>query len=336
VSVPIKAEIVLDVRNLKTYFFTAEGVVKAVDGLSYSVRKGECVGLVGESGCGKSVSSMSILRIVSFPPGLIVDGKVLFKDKDLLRISEDEMRNIRGNQISMIFQDATTSLNPVIRVGSQISETLMLHHNMKKADAVKESIRLLKTVGIPDPEKRIRQYPYEFSGGMQQRIMIAIALACNPSLIIADEPTTALDVTIQAQVLEILDKLRREFGTSVILITHNLGIVARYVDRVNVMYAGSIVESGMTDDIYLSPKHPYTKALLASVPRLDRPKDQDLKAIRGSPPNLLSLPPGCPYAPRCDYTIDRCQKEKPVLKPSGKDHLCACHMAVNENNGDIS
>jgi oligopeptide transport system ATP-binding protein len=328
-------DVVLDVRNLKTYFFTAEGVVKAVDGLSYNVKKGECVGLVGESGCGKSVSSMTILRIIAFPPGLIVDGEILFKGRDLLQISEDEMRNIRGNQISIIFQDATTSLNPVLRVGDQISETLILHRAMKKADAVKESIRLLKIVGIPDPEKRINSYPHEFSGGMQQRIMIAMALACNPSLIIADEPTTALDVTIQAQVLEIIDRLRREYDTSVILITHNLGIVARYVDRVNVMYAGSIVESGITDDIYQYPKHPYTKALLASVPRLDRPKDQNLKAIRGLPPNLLNLPPGCPYAPRCDYVTERCRKEKPLLSPAGKDHLCACHRVQNENRRDM-
>lgn len=327
------SDTILDIRNLKTYFFTAEGVVKAVDGLSYTVKKGECIGLVGESGCGKSVSSMSILRIIACPPGIIVGGQVYFKGRDLMKLSEKEMRDIRGNQISMIFQDATTSLNPVIKVGKQISETLRMHRGMDKAAAMEESVRLLKMVGIPDPENRVENYPHEFSGGMQQRIMIAMALACNPSMVIADEPTTALDVTIQAQVLEIMDNLRKEYGTAVILITHNLGIVARYVDRVNVMYAGSIVESGLTDEIYANPMHPYTKGLIGSVPRLDKPKSEDLNIIPGLPPNLLDLPEGCPFAPRCEYAVDVCTKVKPKIREVAKDHFCACHRVEAEVDG---
>lgn len=323
-------EKVLEVKNLKTYFFTGEGIVKAVNGLSYDVKSGECIGLVGESGCGKSVSSMSILRLIACPPGVIVDGEIMFEGQDLLKLSDKEMEHIRGNRISMVFQDATTSLNPVIKIGRQISETLILHRGMTKEEAKKEAIKLLAQVGMPDPEKRIELYPHEFSGGMQQRIMIAMALACNPKLIIADEPTTALDVTIQAQVLELLDSLRREYGTSVILITHNLGIVARYVDRVNVMYAGSIVESGKTDDIYGNPKHPYTAGLIESVPRLDRPKGQDLKVIEGFPPNLLKLSEGCPFAPRCERATDLCKKEKPEMREVAKDHFCACHYADRE------
>ena len=325
---------VLDVQNLTTYFFTEEGIVKAVNGLSYNVKRGECIALVGESGCGKSVSSMSILRLISCPPGIIVDGKILFEGKDLMEASEAEMRDIRGNQISMIFQDATTSLNPVLKVGRQIVEALITHKNMDKEEARKESIRLMKIVGIPDAEHRVDRYPHEFSGGMQQRIMIAMALACNPKLIIADEPTTALDVTIQAQVLEVLDNLRKEYNTAVILITHNLGIVARYVDRVNVMYAGSIVESGKTDEIYANPMHPYTRGLLGSVPRLDRPKGDDLRVIKGAPPNLLKLPDGCPFAPRCDHATERCKSEKPVLKEIFSEHYCACHAAAEEAGGN--
>lgn len=323
-------EKVLEVKNLSTYFFTGEGIVKAVNGLSYEVKSGECVGLVGESGCGKSVSSMSILRLIACPPGVIVDGEIIFDGKDLLKLSDREMEHIRGNRISMVFQDATTSLNPVIKIGKQISESLILHRGLTKEEAKKEAIKLLAQVGMPDPEKRIELYPHEFSGGMQQRIMIAMALACNPKLIIADEPTTALDVTIQAQVLELLDSLRKEYGTSVILITHNLGIVARYVDRVNVMYAGSIVESGKTDDIYGNPKHPYTSDLIGSVPRLDRPKGQDLKVIEGFPPNLLNLPDGCPFAPRCERATDRCKNEKPVMQEVTEGHFCACHYADME------
>lgn len=321
-------EVVLSIEDLKTYFFVKEGIVKAVDGLTYDVRKGECVGLVGESACGKSVSSMSILRLIASPPGLIVGGRIIFKSADILKADEEQMRKIRGNQISMVFQDAVTSLNPVLKVGRQISESLMLHRNYDKDKAFEESIRLMKIVGIPDPEKRVNDYPHQLSGGMQQRIMISIALSCNPELIIADEPTTALDVTIQAQILELLNRLRKEFGISVILITHNLGIVARYADRLNVMYAGKIVESGLTEDVYLHPHHPYTAGLLASVPRLDKPKTENLRVIDGLPPNLLKLPEGCSFSPRCKYAIDRCYREKPELKRQGigKEHFYTCFL----------
>jgi oligopeptide transport system ATP-binding protein len=317
-------ERVLDVKDLRTYFYTKEGVVKAVDGLSYHVNKGECVGLVGESACGKSVSSMSILRLIPYPPGIIVGGQILFKGEDLLQATEERMREIRGNQIAMVFQEPTTSLNPVLTVGRQISESLELHRRMDKAAAQAESIKLLHLVGIPDPDKRIKDHPHQFSGGMQQRIMIAMALSCNPELLIADEPTTSLDVTVQAQLLEILANLRSEYGTSVIIITHNLGVVARYVDRVNVMYAGNLVETAPTDIIYAEPKHPYTLGLLASVPRLDSPRKETLRVIKGLPPNMANLPKGCLFSPRCDYAMDRCREERPPLEEVGKDHYRRC------------
>jgi oligopeptide transport system ATP-binding protein len=318
------SERVLDVKDLKTYFFTNEGVVKAVDGLSYHVNKGECVGLVGESACGKSVGAMSVLRLIPYPPGIIVGGQILFKGEDLLQASEERMRDIRGNQIGMVFQEPTTSLNPVLTVGRQISESIELHRKMDKEAARAESIRLLRLVGIPDPDKRIKDYPHQFSGGMQQRIMIAMALSCDPELLIADEPTTSLDVTVQAQLLEILANLRSEYGTAVIIITHNLGVVARYVDRVIVMYAGNMVETAPTDSIYATPKHPYSLGLLASVPRLDSPKKETLRVIKGLPPNMAQLPQGCPFAPRCDYAMDRCRKEKPPLEQVGQDHYRTC------------
>jgi oligopeptide transport system ATP-binding protein len=320
----INNERVLDVKDLRTYFYTKDGVVKAVDGLSYHVKKGECVGLVGESACGKSVSAMSVLRLIPYPPGIIVGGQILFKGEDLLQVSEERMRDIRGNQIAMVFQEPTTSLNPVLTVGRQISESLELHRKMDKEAARAESIKLLKLVGIPDPDRRIKDHPHQFSGGMQQRIMIAMALSCNPELLIADEPTTSLDVTVQAQLLEILANLRSEYGTAVMIITHNLGVVARYVDRVNVMYAGNLVETAPTDSIYAEPKHPYTLGLLASVPRLDSPRKQTPRVIKGLPPNMAQLPPGCPFAPRCDYAMDRCRKERPPLEEVGKDHYRTC------------
>jgi oligopeptide transport system ATP-binding protein len=320
----INSERVLDVKDLKTYFYTKEGVVKAVDGLTYHVNKGECVGLVGESACGKSVGAMSVLRLIPYPPGIIVGGQILFKGEDLLQASEERMRDIRGNRIGMVFQEPTTSLNPVLTVGRQISESIELHRKMGKEAALAESVKLLQLVGIPDPEKRIKDYPHQFSGGMQQRIMIAMALSCDPELLIADEPTTSLDVTVQAQLLEILANLRSEYGTSVIIITHNLGVVARYVDRVIVMYAGNLVETAPTDTIYAAPKHPYTLGLLASVPRLDSPQKETLRVIKGLPPNMAQLPPGCPFAPRCDYAMDRCRKERPPLEEVGKDHYRTC------------
>jgi oligopeptide transport system ATP-binding protein len=317
-------EILLEVKDLKTYFYTNEGVVKAVDGLSYHVNKGECVGIVGESACGKSVSAMSLLRLIPYPPGVIVGGQILFKGEDLLQVSEERMRDIRGNKIAMVFQEPTTSLNPVLTVGRQISESLELHRGLDREAARAESVRLLRLVGIPDPERRVRDYPHQFSGGMQQRIMIAMALSCDPELLIADEPTTSLDVTVQAQLLEIIANLRSQFGAAVIIITHNLGVVARYVDRVNVMYAGSLVETGPTETIYAEPKHPYTLGLLASVPRLDSPRRQSLRVIKGLPPNMARLPKGCPFAPRCDYVMDRCREEKPPLEQVGDNHFRAC------------
>lgn len=330
-----KEEVILSVKGLKTYFYTKSGIVKAVNDLNYDVRKGECIAIVGESGCGKSVSSMSVLRIIACPPGLIVDGEILFNGEDILKASESRMREIRGNQISMIFQDATTSLNPVLKIGKQISETIILHRGFSKKEARMESMHLLKLVGIPDVEKRINDYPHQFSGGMQQRIMIAIALACNPKLIIADEPTTALDVTVQAQVLELLDNLRKEYNTAVILITHNLGIVARYVNRVNVMYGGRIIETGFTEDIYKNPKHPYTMGLLSSVPRLDRPKNDDLKTIGGAPPNLADIISGCSFAPRCKHVHERCKKETPELMNLGNEHSCACFLIQSQGNMEV-
>ena len=323
-------ERILEVKDLRTYFYTKEGVVKAVDGLSYHVKKGECIGLVGESACGKSVSAMSVLRLIPHPPGIIEGGEILFKGEDLLKSSEERMRDIRGNQIAIVFQEPTTSLNPVLTVGRQISEALELHREMDRESARAESIRLLQLVGIPDPEQRIKDHPHQFSGGMQQRIMIAMALSCDPELLIADEPTTSLDVTVQAQLLEIIANLRSEYGTAVIIITHNLGVVARYVDRVNVMYAGNLVETGPTEIIYADPKHPYTLGLLASVPRLDSPRKETLRVIEGLPPNMAQLPKGCPFAPRCDYAMDMCREERPPLEEVGEDHYRACYYDASK------
>ncbi|MBI2830323.1 MAG: ABC transporter ATP-binding protein [Chloroflexi bacterium] len=317
-------EKILEVKDLRTYFFTQEGEVRAVDGLSYYVDKGESVAVVGESGCGKSVSALSVLRLIPYPPGIIVGGEIIFKGMDLLKVSEDAIRQVRGNQIAMIFQEPTTSLNPVISVRVQLTEALQLHRGLDKQAAREEAVKLLKLVGIPDAERRIDDYPYQFSGGMQQRIMMAMALSCNPELIIADEPTTSVDVTVQAQLLELIDNLRTQFGTAVILITHNLGIVARYVDRVNVMYAGRLVESGRTNIIYAEPRHPYTMGLLGSVPRLDFPRKRKLFVIEGLPPHLARLPKGCNFAPRCHYAIDRCREEKPGLEELGDSHRVAC------------
>ena len=292
--------------------------------MSYYIDKGESIGLVGESACGKSVSALSILRLIPYPPGIIVGGEIIFKGQDLLQVSEGEMRHTRGNRIAMIFQEPTTSLNPVLTIRSQLSESLELHRGLDKDTATEESIKLLKLVGIPDAERRIGDYPYQFSGGMQQRIMIAMALSCNPELLIADEPTTSVDVTVQAQLLEILANLRSQFGTAVIIITHNLGVVARYVDRVNVMYAGRLVETAATDVLYGTPMHPYTIGLLASVPRLDLARKRKVAVIEGLPPNLARLPKGCAFNPRCDYTISRCMEEKPELKEVGENHYSAC------------
>ncbi len=267
---------------------------------------------------------MSIMRLIPYPPGIIVGGEIVFKGTDLLQVSEEEMLSIRGARIAMIFQEPTTSLNPVLTVKRQLSETLELHRGLDKEAAAEEAVKLLKTVGIADAERKADGYPHQFSGGMQQRVMIAMALSCNPELLICDEPTTSVDVTVQAQLLELVDNLRSQFGTSVLLITHNLGIVARYVDRVNVMYAGRLMESGPTDEIYGQPRHPYTRGLIASVPRLDLPRKRKLHVIEGLPPRLSRLPPGCAFHPRCTYTISRCKEERPELEEVGENHHTAC------------
>ncbi len=325
-------EVVLEVKNLKTYFYTQEGEVKAVDGLNYFVKRGESVGLVGESACGKSVSALSVLRLIPYPPGIIVGGQIMFQGQDLLQLSEEEMRNIRGNRIAMIFQEPTTSLNPVLTIRRQISESLELHRGLDKEQSKEETVRLLRLVGISEPERRAEAYPFQFSGGMQQRIMIAMALSCDPELLIADEPTTSLDVTVQAQLLEIIAELRNRLGTAVMIITHNLGVVARYVDRVNVMYAGRLVETAPTDELYGSPKHPYTIGLLASVPRLDSERKETLRVIKGLPPNLSRLPGGCAFHPRCSYAFDRCREETPVLEQVGPEHFRACFYDADKLN----
>jgi len=323
-------ETILDIKDLRTYFYTQEGEVKAVDGLTYHVKKGESVGLVGESACGKSVSALSVLRLIPYPPGIIVGGEIFFEGQDLLKVSEEEMRHIRGNRIAMVFQEPTTSLNPVLTVKRQISESLELHRGMDKETSRQETIRLLRLVGIPDAERRLNDYPFQFSGGMQQRIMIAMALSCDPALLIADEPTTSLDVTVQAQLLEIMADMRERLGTAVIIITHNLGVVARYVDRVNVMYAGNLVESATTEELYARPKHPYTIGLLASVPRLDSDSKKSLRVITGLPPNLSRLPGGCAFHPRCEYAMDRCRVEVPKLELIGEDHMRACFYDMDK------
>ncbi len=314
----------LQVKDLKTYFYTEEGVVKAVDGVSYDLEEGETLGLVGESGSGKSVSALSILRLIPQPPGKIVAGEVLFDGKDLLKLDEEEIRHIRGNRIAMIFQEPMTSLNPVLTIGRQLTEALELHLKLEKRAAVKRAAELLEMVGIPDAASRLSDYPHQFSGGMRQRVMIAMALACNPKLLLADEPTTALDVTIQAQILEVLARLSRELGTAVIIITHNLGVVARYADRVNVMYAGKIIETAAAAELYANPKHPYTLGLLRSVPRLDQSRKDRLDPIEGSPPDLVHMGPGCSFQPRCRFRVDKCATDAPPLFSAGENHFSAC------------
>jgi len=315
----------LDVRHLSTQFTTRGGVVRAVDDVSWDVREGETVALVGESGCGKSVSALSIMRLVAAPAGRITAGEVWFKGRDLLRLSEEEMRRLRGREIAMVFQEPMTSLNPVLSVGRQLTEGIETHLGADPARARARAEELLQMVGIPDPARRLGQYPHQFSGGMRQRMMIAMALACEPALVLADEPTTALDVTIQAQILELLKSLSRRLGAAMLIITHNLGVVARYADRVNVMYAGRIIEQGTARDLYAHPRHPYTLGLLRSVPRLDEARRARLDPIEGQPPDLSRLPPGCAFQPRCAFRVERCLTERPVLRPAGDDgHVSAC------------
>ena len=320
----------LQVKDLRTHFFTDEGVVRAVDGISYDVQEGETMGLVGESGCGKSVSALSILRLIPSPPGKIVGGEVLFDGENLLKVDEEEIRHVRGNRIAMIFQEPMTSLNPVLTIGRQITEALELHLKMDRNASNRRAAELLEMVGIPEAHTRLNDYPHQFSGGMRQRVMIAMALSCNPRLLLADEPTTALDVTIQAQILEIMARLSREFGTAVVIITHNLGVVARYANRVNVMYAGKIVESSSARELYGNPRHPYTLGLLRSVPRLDEARRDKLVPIEGLPPDLANVPKGCSFYPRCSYHVERCLQEAPPLMLVDEKHYAACWVDVRQ------
>ena len=317
----------LEVKDLRTHFFTMEGVVKAVDGVSYGLEEGETLGLVGESGCGKSVSALSVMRLIPNPPGRIVGGEILLDGEDILQMDMEAMRHIRGAKVAMVFQEPMTSLNPVLTIERQLTETLQLHMGMSKQESRRESVSLLARVGIPDPETRVKQYPHQFSGGMRQRVMIAMALSCDPRLIIADEPTTALDVTIQAQILDLMKALTTESGVALIVITHNLGVVARYADRVNIMYAGKVIERGTASEIYANPRHPYTVGLLRSVPRLDLPRRAKLDPIEGQPPDLINLTMGCSFRPRCRWAVDKCATDTPELMETNAGHLSACWRA---------
>ena len=322
---------VLEVKGLQTYFKTDAGIVKAVDGVSFTVHEGETIGLVGESGCGKSVTNLSIMRLVPSPPGKIVGGEVLYEGRDIMKMSEKELRTIRGNNISMIFQDPMTSLNPFLKISTQMIETIRLHQNLSKKEAREKAIKMLGEVGIPSPEKRIDCYPHQFSGGMRQRVMIAMALSCNAKVLIADEPTTALDVTIQAQILELIQKINKKYKTAVILITHDLGVVAGMCDNVCVMYAGRIVEQAPTQELYAAPSHPYTQGLIASVPRMDESdKEKKLFSIEGQPPNVIDLPPCCPFHPRCHKKIGICEHMYPPVKQLSATHTCACWLHASK------
>lgn len=336
----------LHIKDLRTYFYSSEGICRAVDGIDLELDAGQTLGLVGESGCGKTVTALSILRLIPQPAGRIVSGEILFKGLDLLKLSKEEMRRIRGNDISMIFQEPMTALNPVFTIGNQIAESLILHQKMNRKEAMEKAIELLKTVEIPVPEQRVREYPHQMSGGMRQRAMIAMALACNPQILIADEPTTALDVTIQAQILDLIAKLKTEFNTAVVLITHDLGVVAETAQKVAVMYAGKVVENGTVEDIFLRPQHPYTQGLLQSLPRLRTGREAALRQaqgeagaergrlteIPGNVPSLYDLPVGCKFAPRCSYAMDICRSKEPVLKDTEKGHSASCWY-VEEKSG---
>jgi oligopeptide/dipeptide ABC transporter ATP-binding protein len=324
-------EYLLEVRDLKTYFKVKAGRVRAVDGVTFSVKPGEKVGVVGESGCGKSVTALSIMRLLPQPAGEYAGGSLLFEDQDLLDLSEKEMRKVRGGKIGMIFQDPLTCLNPTMTVGKQIDEALRIHLKLDKDEARKRSISLLEQVGIPAASERVDSYPHQFSGGMRQRVMIAIALACNPKLLIADEPTTALDVTVQAQILELISGVCTDFGTAVIIITHDLGVVAGMTDRVVVMYAGKIMETAPTEELFANPRHPYTLGLLASVPRLDEKRHSQLKTIEGAPPDLIKPPTGCPFMPRCAFARAICRTMPPLEPGAGNsNHLKACWIDVTD------
>jgi oligopeptide transport system ATP-binding protein len=318
------AEQLLEVKDLSTYFFTHAGVVKAVNGVSFTVHRGETVGIVGESGSGKTVTAMSLLRLIPDPPGKVVEGTLMLGDRDLRTMSDDDMRRVRGNDIAMIFQDPMTSLNPVMKVGKQIVEAITLHQDKSKSEAFKMAAALLDRVGIPDAHKRLSQYPFEFSGGMRQRVMIAMAISCNPDILIADEPTTALDVTIQAQIIEVIGEMQEQYRSGVILITHDLGVVAEIADKVMVMYGGRTVEWGPIDEIFYNPHHPYTWGLLGSLPRLDVVEKTRLTPIKGQPPDLLLLPEGCPFVGRCSYELPQCRDTWPQLEIVGPEHGVHC------------
>ncbi|HEX9068617.1 MAG TPA: ABC transporter ATP-binding protein [Ktedonobacterales bacterium] len=317
------ADKLLEIKNLRTYFFTRAGVVKAIEDVSFYLEPGEKLALVGESGSGKSVTSLSVMRLID-NPGKIVSGELLFKGHDLLTMDDDELLKVRGGKIAMIFQDPMTSLNPVLNIGHQLTETIKTHLKLDDRAATNRAVEMLERVKIPEARRRLKSYPHEFSGGMRQRVMIAMALSCNPELLMADEPTTALDVTIQAQVLELIDALSHEFNTATLLVTHDLGVVAGTCDRVHVMYAGRIVEATDTRTIFAKPAHPYTQALLKAVPRPDESRGQKLAAIGGRPPILIDLPPGCPFAPRCPKVQPRCRVETPTLQEVGPGQLAAC------------
>jgi peptide/nickel transport system ATP-binding protein len=327
----------LEVDDLKTYFYTRDGIVRAVDGVSFTVYPGETLAVVGESGCGKSVTSLSILRLIAAPPGKIVNGRLLFQGRDLLGLTEDEMRKVRGNEISMIFQEPMTSLNPVLTIGRQIAEALVLHRGMTRREALERAVEMLALVNIPEAARRIEQYPHQLSGGMRQRVMIAMALACNPRLLIADEPTTALDVTIQAQILDLMRGLKEKTGAAIVLITHDLGVVAEMAQRVVVMYAGRKVEEAAVDDLFAHPRHPYTEGLLKSIPRLEDAQAADrarLAEIPGMVPSLNEEIAGCLFAPRCAYATERCRREYPPLEQKAPGHFAACWESARVGGGD--
>ncbi len=323
------AEQLLKVDNLQTHFYTRDGIVKAVDGVSYTLDRGETIGIVGESGSGKSVTAMTIMGLIPQPPGKIVGGDILFKGESMLKMTDQQIMDIRGNRIAMIFQDPMTSLNPVYRIGHQIAESLRRHKGMNKKDSLARAVELLEMVGIPNAPQRAKDYPHQFSGGMRQRVMIAIALACEPDILIADEPTTALDVTIQAQILELMQELQDRTGTAIIMITHDLGVVADMADKILVMYAGRAVETGTTDEIFYSPLHPYTWGLMRSIPRPDVDEKSPLNPIEGNPPSLIDLPTGCAFHPRCPYAKEICRVEVPPYKKIIGEHGSSCHFSAD-------
>jgi len=323
------AEPLLEVKDLKVHFPTEDGLVKAVDGISLSILPGETLGVVGESGSGKSVSFLTVLGLINSRQARI-EGEVIFEGVDLLKLPKEEMKDIRGSKIGMVFQDPMTSLHPFYKVGNQISEAVLAHQKVGRKEAMDQAIEMLRRVGIPRPDQRAKQYPHEFSGGMRQRAMIAMALALNPDLLIADEPTTALDVTVQAQILDLIDRLKQEFNAAVVLITHDLGVVAEHCDNIQVMYAGRVMEYGYSRDIYYNAHHPYTWGLLQSIARVDAPRTERLKPIKGLPPSLIFVPAGCPFHPRCPYVFDRCRTEVPALLPADGHHASACHLSLED------